>query len=86
MSEITRFALAVLCAIALLLVGLKFILRLAAMYGVGVGVELPLPKKFVRSHPKAAICVFTFGAPIAFVGLLAALFWLLLGQSAANLR
>ena len=65
------------CAVALVLVAWRFILPLAAQFVVGVGVEIPLPKRFVMAYPKLAICLFVLGGPLLFFALVMALIWLL---------
>ena len=67
----------VVCAVALAFVAWRFILPLAAMHLAGVGVEIPLPKGFVKAHPKLATYLFVLGGPALFVALVVAFVWLL---------
>ena len=46
------------CAVALVLVAWRFILPLAVQIVAGVGVEIPLPKRFVMAYPKLTISLF----------------------------
>ena len=50
-----RAALIFVCAIALAFVAWRFILPLAVQDFAGVGVEIPLPKRFVMAYPKLAV-------------------------------
>ena len=50
------------CAVALAFVTWRFILPLAAQYLTGVGVEIPLPKRFVMAHPKLAVWIYLYWA------------------------
>ena len=72
-----RAALIFVCAIALAFVAWRFILPLAAQYFAGVGVAIPLPKRFVMAHPKLAVYTFILGGPLLFFALVIALIWLL---------
>jgi len=65
------------CAVALVLVAWRFILPLAVHFAAGVGVEIPLPKRFVMAYPKLAIFLFVLGGPLLFLALVIALIWLL---------
>ena len=71
-----RFALMVVCAVALAFVAWRFILPLVAMHMAGVGVAVPLPKRFVRAYPKLATYLFVVGGPMLFLGLVMAFIWL----------
>jgi len=44
-----------LCAGALVFVALRFIMPLVAMHLAGVGVEIPLPRRFTTAYPKLAV-------------------------------
>ena len=74
--QAVRAALMVVCAVALVLVAWRFILPLVVMYMAGVGVEVPLPKPFVREYPKLATYLFVVGGPMLFLGLAMAFIWL----------
>lgn len=52
MSAVVKLVLILLCVGALGFVVLKFILPLVALYAAGVGVKIPLPTSFVRTHPQ----------------------------------
>jgi hypothetical protein len=65
------------CAVALVFVAWRFILPIAVMYIGGLGVESPLPKRFVMAYPKLAIYLFVLGGPMLFLALLVTLIWLL---------
>ena len=77
MSALIKVALVALCSIALILVTLRFIVPLVAMYMAGVGVAVPLPERFVTAYPKLAIYLFVFGGPLLFAVLVAIGIWLL---------
>jgi hypothetical protein len=77
MDVAVKAVLVLLCAVALGLVALKFILPLGALYISGGGVETPLPKWLVLAHPKLAIYLFNLGGPLLFIALLATEVWLL---------
>jgi hypothetical protein len=77
MPVAVRIVLVVLCAVALVLVTLKLILPLVALYVAGLGIEVPLPKWLVLAYPKLAICLFIFGGPLLFISLVATGIWLL---------
>lgn len=67
----------VLCAVALAFVTWRFILPLVAMHVAGVGVAIPLPKRFVKAYPKLAIWLFVVGGPVLLLSTVVALIWLL---------
>jgi hypothetical protein len=77
MSTFCKSALVIVCLVALAYIGWRFILPLAALYLGGVGVAVPLPRRFVVAHPRLAVYLFVFGAPIVFIALAVALIWLL---------
>jgi hypothetical protein len=68
-----KMLLILICVAALVFVGWRFILPLAAQYLAGVGVAIPLPKRFSMAHPKLTIYVFIVGAPLLFLVLSIAL-------------
>ena len=72
-----RDVLMVVCAVALAFVAWRFILPLAAQYLAGVGVEIPLPKRFVMAYPKLAVYLFILGGPFLFLVFAVAFVWLL---------
>jgi len=72
-----KAVLLVVCAAALAFVGWRFILPLVAMHLAGVGVAIPLPKRFVRAFPKLAIYLFVVGGPLIFVAVAITFIWLL---------
>jgi hypothetical protein len=72
-----KAALTVVCAVALAFVAWRFIFPLAAQYLAGVGVEIPLPKRFVMAYPRLAIYLFILGGPLLFLALGIAFIWLL---------
>ena len=76
-----RAALSLLCAVALALVAVKVVLPLILLYVGGLGVEIPMPTRFVRTHPRAAIYLWALGGPAIFIALLATGIWLLRGGS-----
>ena len=65
------------CAVALVLVAWRFILPLAVHFVAGVGVEIPLPMRFVMAYPKLAISLVVLGGPLLFFALVIAFIWLL---------
>jgi hypothetical protein len=71
-----RAALMVVCAVALAFVVWRLILPLVVMHMAGVGVAVPLPKRFVRAYPKLATYLFVVGGPMLFVVLAMAFIWL----------
>ena len=77
MSVVFKLVLVALCAFALVFVVLRFIVPLVAMYMAGVGVAIPLPKRFATAYPKLATYLFIFGGPLLFVALVATGIWLL---------
>jgi len=77
MSTVVKVALVALCAGALVFVALKFIVPLVAMYTAGVGVAIPLPRRFATAYPKLAVYLFVLGAPLLFAALVATGIWLL---------
>ena len=66
-----------LCAVALVFVALKFILPLIWLHFGGVGVEVPLPRRFAMGHPRLALYLFVLGGPLLFIALVATGIWLL---------
>jgi len=75
--QMLRPVLMVLCAVALAFVTWRFILPLVAMHVTGVGVAIPLPKRFVKAYPKLATWLFVVGGPLLFLAMVVALIWLL---------
>ena len=61
--QVLRALLAVVCGVAFVFVTWRFILPLIAMHVAGVGVAIPLPKRFVKAYPKLAIWLFRCWEP-----------------------
>jgi hypothetical protein len=77
MSASSKAALVLVWAVALAFVVWRFMLPLAAQYLAGVGVEIPLPKRFVMAYPKLSVYLFVFGGPVLFLAFMVTLIWLL---------
>ena len=67
--QVLRALLAVVCVVALVFVTWRFILPLIAMHVAGVGVAIPLPKRFVKAYPRLAIWLFVVGGPLLFLSM-----------------
>lgn len=72
-----KLALLGFCAVALIVVAVKFIVPLLLLYCGGVGVFSPIPKRLTVAYPRLAIYLFVFGGPGLFIALIAAGIWLL---------
>lgn len=72
-----KVALLGLCAVSLVFVALKLILPLIWMHARGVGVEIPLPRRFAMGHPRLVIYLFVAGGSLLFLALVATAIWML---------
>ena len=77
MSTRLRNALTILCGVAVVFVGWRFVLPVVMVYLAGVGVFLPFPMRFANAFPRLTAYLFVFGGPALFIGLLLTFFWLL---------
>jgi hypothetical protein len=63
MTTLYRYALASVCGLAALIVA-RFVIPICLNLAVGVGAELPLPRRFIEAYPQSALGIVLIGGPV----------------------